>query len=71
MAHIDNTAPEIWEQTAGEMDVFIMCQGTGGTVTGTAKYLKEKNPAIKVYVSEPEDSLFWPAGVSGSIRFRA
>ncbi len=56
LAHIDNTAPEIWEQTAGEMDVFIMCQGTGGTVTGNAQYLKKKNPAIKVYISEPEDS---------------
>lgn len=56
MAHIDNTAPEIWEQTAGKVDAFIMCQGTGGTVTGTAKYLKSKNPDIKVFISEPEDS---------------
>ena len=43
-AHMENTAPEIWVQTAGNIDVFIMCQGTGGTVTGTARYLKEKNP---------------------------
>ncbi|HZK44112.1 MAG TPA: PLP-dependent cysteine synthase family protein [Syntrophomonadaceae bacterium] len=56
IAHLDNTAPEIWEQTAGNIDVFVMCQGTGGTITGTAKYLKEKNPNIKIYVSEPEDS---------------
>lgn len=56
LAHLDNTAPEIWEQTQGNIDVFIMCQGTGGTVTGTAKYLKEKNPDIKIYVSEPADS---------------
>jgi len=55
-AHIDNTAPEIWEQTEGKIDVFIMCQGTGGTVTGNAKYLKEKNPDIKVFISEPEES---------------
>ncbi len=55
-AHIENTAPEIWEQTAGEIDAFIMCQGTGGTVTGNAKYLKEKNPAIKVFISEPSES---------------
>lgn len=55
-AHIENTAPEIWEQTNGQVDVFIMCQGTGGTVTGTAKYLKEKNPDIKFYISEPADS---------------
>lgn len=56
LAHLDNTAPEIWEQTQGNIDVFIMCQGTGGTVTGTAKYLKDKNPNIKIYVSEPADS---------------
>ncbi|MBC7076079.1 MAG: cysteine synthase A [Syntrophomonadaceae bacterium] len=56
IAHFDNTAPEIWEQTDGKVDAFIMCQGTGGTVTGTARYLKEKNPDIKVYISEPEES---------------
>jgi cysteine synthase len=55
-AHYSHTGPEIWEQSAGQVDVFIMCQGTGGTITGTAKYLKEKNPAIKVYVSEPTES---------------
>ena len=55
-AHYFHTGPEIWEQSAGQVDVFIMCQGTGGTVTGTAKYLKEMNPAIKVYVSEPTES---------------
>ncbi len=55
-AHIENTAPEIWEQTGGHLDAFIMCQGTGGTVTGTAKYLKEKNSAIKIFISEPAES---------------
>lgn len=55
-AHIENTGPEIWEQTRGEVDIFIMCQGTGGTVTGTAKFLKEQNPNIKVFISEPADS---------------
>ncbi len=64
-AHLDNTAPEIWEQTAGNIDVFIMCQGTGGTVTGTAKYLKEKNPNIKIYISEPEDSPILAKGKIG------
>ncbi len=55
-AHLENTGPEIWEQTGGQVDVFIMCQGTGGTVTGTARFLKEKNPNVKIYISEPADS---------------
>lgn len=67
-AHIDNTAPEIWEQTEGKVDVFIMCQGTGGTVTGNAKYLKEKNPNIKVYISEPQDSPMLSRGRIGQHR---
>lgn len=65
LAHFDNTAPEIWQQTGGEVDVFIMCQGTGGTVTGTAKYLKEKNPNIKVYISEPLESPILARGTIG------
>ncbi len=56
LAHYDYTGPEIWEQTQGQLDVFIMNQGTGGTVTGTAKYLKTMNPNIKVYISEPAES---------------
>ncbi len=56
LAHYDRTAPEIWEQTDGRVDVYIMCQGTGGTVTGNAKFLKEKNPDIKIFISEPSDS---------------
>jgi cysteine synthase A len=56
LAHVDNTGPEIWEQCQGQLDAFIMCQGTGGTVTGTAKYLKQKDPNFKVYISEPAES---------------
>lgn len=56
LAHYEFTGPEIWEQTEGKLDVFIMNQGTGGTVTGTAKFLKEKKPDIKIYISEPSES---------------
>ncbi|MGE5390494.1 MAG: cysteine synthase A [Deltaproteobacteria bacterium] len=65
MAHMEHTGPEIWEQTAGQLDVFIMCQGTGGTLTGTAKYLKEMNPEIKVFISEPAESPILAKGKIG------
>lgn len=55
-SHELTTALEVWEQCDGEVDAFVMCQGTGGTVTGTARALKKLNPAIKVYISEPSES---------------
>lgn len=64
-AHYFHTGPEIWEQTGGQLDAFIMCQGTGGTFTGTAKFLKEKNPAIKFYISEPAESPILAKGKIG------
>lgn len=67
-AHLDRTAPEIWEQTGGELDAFIMCQGTGGTVTGNARFLKERNPGIKVYISEPTESPILACGKIGQHR---
>lgn len=67
-AHLDRTAPEIWEQTGGELDAFIMCQGTGGTVTGNARFLKERNPGIKVYISEPSESPILACGKIGQHR---
>ena len=58
-AHFVSTAPEIWEQTGGEFDVFAAGMGTGGTLTGCGRYFKEKNPNIKVVGVDPIGSLYY------------
>lgn len=65
-AHYETTAPEIWEDADGKIDFFVACVGTGGTLSGTAKYLKEKNPNVKVVAVEPYSSPLISKGVAGS-----
>jgi cysteine synthase len=54
-AHYHTTGPELWEQTGGELDAFIVTQGTGGTLTGVGKYMRERKPELKLYAIEPAE----------------
>jgi cystathionine beta-synthase len=57
-AHYRTTGPEIWEQTGGELDAVVLSVGTGGSVTGTARYLKEQNPELMIVGADPEGSIY-------------
>lgn len=65
-AHRETTGPEIWRDTEGRVDILVAGVGTGGTLTGTGEYLKEKNPAIQVVAVEPQASPLLSRGRSGS-----
>ena len=64
-AHRETTGPEIWEDTDGDIDIFVAGVGTGGTISGVGEFLKSKNPNIKIVAVKPETSPVLSKGVAG------
>ncbi|MCB1319815.1 MAG: cysteine synthase A, partial [Leptospiraceae bacterium] len=68
LGHYRTTAPEIWEQTSGKVDAWVTSMGTGGTFTGVAMYLKEKNPDVKCVIADPYGSAYYHYLKSGELK---
>ena len=66
--HYETTGPEIWEQTDGKVDGFVCASGTGGTIAGVSKFLKEKNKNIKIYLSDPTGSALYNHIMNGELK---